>query len=112
MALGLSERSRPELVAERLLGELATSERRSAHTRTLGTLARPARNQSSSQAHRQRLERAIAGPFEGAATEATLGAFLHVYFLELLPAGERHGGVRFLLVEAAQGQDTRLIAMR
>ena len=73
---------------------------------------RPARDQPSPQAHRQGLERAIAGPFEGAATEATLGAFLDIHFLELIPACERNRGVRFLLVEAAQAEYTRLIASR
>lgn len=54
----------------------------------------------------------ITGAFKGTTAEATLAALLRVHLLELLPAGECQRGIRFLRLQAAEGQHARLILSR
>jgi hypothetical protein len=63
-------------------------------------------------AHCQRSKRLVARPLEGSPAEPSLGAIVVGDALQRLPTGKREGGIRFVLIDAAQRQDTGLVATR
>jgi hypothetical protein len=71
-----------------------------------------ARQHPGLDARCQRSKRLVARPLEGSPAEPSLGAIVVGDALQRLPTGKREGGIGFVPIDAAQRQDTGLVATR